>query len=159
MVEMGLWLSATLSSGDVMAYFAEIDDTNTVIQVLVIEDKVLEKKQILNTGEIITEDSQKGVDFLNDMFPDSGTWIQSTKGTRGGVHYGSDGEPDGGKVLRYNTANIGGTYDPTADAFYSPNPYPSWSLDENFIWQPPTPMPEDDKAYDWNEETQEWDEV
>jgi hypothetical protein len=32
-------------------------------------------------------------------------------------------------------------------------------LDENFIWQPPTPMPEDDKAYDWNEETQEWDEV
>ena len=142
-----------------MAYFAEIDDTNTVIQVLVVDDKVLENKQVLTTGEVITMVEQKGIDFLNDMFPDSGTWVQSTKGTRGGVHHGSDGEPDGGQALRYNTAGIGHTYDPTANAFYSPEPYPSWSLDENFFWQPPTPMPEDGKAYGWNEETQTWDEV
>ena len=125
-----------------MAYFAEIDDTNTVIRMIVVTD----------------DDAQRGAEFLSDDLGLGGTWIQTTKGTRGGVHYGSDGEPDGQTALRYNTANTGHTYDPIADAFYGSQPYPSWALDSNFVWQPPTPMPDDEKSYEWNEETKTWDE-
>jgi hypothetical protein len=42
--------------------------------------------------------------------------------------------------------------DAVADVFIIPQPYPSWSLDENFDWQPPTPRPEGFNWY-WNEET------
>jgi len=41
--------------------------------------------------------------------------------------------------------------------FVAPQPYPSWSLDDNSDWQAPTPMPEDDNMYSWNEDTQSWD--
>jgi len=125
-----------------MAYFAEIDATNTVLRVLVVSD----------------DDAPRGQEFLADDLGLGGTWIQTTKGTRGGVHYAS-GEPDGGLALRHNSAEQGGTYDPMADVFYAPQPYPSWSLDTNFIWQPPTPMPTDDKWYRWDEDTTSWVEV
>jgi len=54
----------------------------------------------------------------------------------------------------------GFTYDDVNDVFVAPQPFPSWSLDENHDWQPPTPMPEDaseEKPYIWNEESQTWD--
>jgi hypothetical protein len=38
-------------------------------------------------------------------------------------------------------AGIGYTYDAVNDVFIAPQPYGSWTLDENFDWQPPTPMP------------------
>tara|TARA_B100001250_G_scaffold410767_1_gene437895 strand:- start:999 stop:1394 length:396 start_codon:yes stop_codon:yes gene_type:complete len=126
-----------------MANFAELDENNIVVNVLVVSNDILETKQILTTGEVITEDSQKGVDFLNDLYPNSGTWIQTS--------YNHN--------VRFNYAGVGYTYDAENDAFYEPRPYPSWTLDENFMWQPPTPMPNDDKLYEWNEETQAWDEI
>jgi hypothetical protein len=126
-----------------MAYFAEIDATNTVLRVLVVSD----------------DDASRGQEFLADDLGLGGTWIQSTKGTRGGVHHGSDGEPDGGLALRYNSACKGHTYDPAADAFYPPQPYPSWTLDENYVWQPPTPKPDDGNPYAWDEDTTSWVEV
>lgn len=43
-------------------------------------------------------------------------------------------------------------------AFHEPQPYPSWSLDENFVWQPPSPMPTDTVHY-WEEDTTSWIEV
>ncbi len=44
------------------------------------------------------------------------------------------------------------------DVFIYEQPFPSWSLDDNFNWQPPVPKPEEvDKVYTWNEETQSWD--
>jgi hypothetical protein len=49
---------------------------------------------------------------------------------------------------------IGWTYDSTADVFIAPQPYPSWTLDNNYDWQPPTPKPEGN--YYWDEETQTW---
>jgi len=61
--------------------------------------------------------------------------------------------------IRKQYAGIGFTYDAVNDVFIAPQPYPSWSLDENFDWQPPTPRPTDGKFYAWNEETQGWDEV
>jgi len=39
-------------------------------------------------------------------------------------------------------------------------PYPSWTWDaDNQRWVSPVPYPDDDKFYQWNEETQSWDEV
>ena len=71
----------------------------------------------------------------------------------------SDSETNEGKNLEgKNTAGIGWTYHPDKDNFSPPQPYPSWTLDDACIWQPPVPCPSDDKMYTWNEETQSWDE-
>ena len=51
---------------------------------------------------------------------------------------------------------IGWTYNSEVDVFVAPQPYPSWTLDENHDWQPPTPMPTDGERYSWNEEELEW---
>jgi hypothetical protein len=60
--------------------------------------------------------------------------------------------------IRKQYAGIGYTYDAVNDVFIAPQPYPSYSLDENFDWQPPTPMPTEGK-WDWNEEELTWKEV
>ncbi len=57
--------------------------------------------------------------------------------------------------IRNQYAGIGFTYDTNADVFIAPQPYPSWSLDNNFDWQPPTPRPEGLDWY-WNEDLGEW---
>jgi hypothetical protein len=87
-----------------------------------------------------------------------GEWVQTSYNTRGGVHYAPDSnEPDGGVALRKNYAGIGYAYDRQRDAFIPPQPYPSWTLDEQTcLWVPPIPMPSDGEAYEWVEETQSW---
>jgi hypothetical protein len=52
---------------------------------------------------------------------------------------------------------IGWTFDGTN--FIAPQPYPSWTLDSNLDWQPPTPKPSTGKRYRWSEEELEWIEV
>ena len=97
-----------------------------------------------------------------DTFIDSspGTWIQTSYNTYGNVHYGADGQPDGGIALRGNYAGIGFVYDANNDVFYQPRPYPSWILNtDTWIWLEPIPMPTDNKIYNWNEETTDWIEV
>ena len=94
-------------------------------------------------------------DFF-DTFVDSspGQWIQTSYNTHGGVH------SNGGTPLRKNYAGIGYTYDVTRDAFYAPQPYPSWTLnDTSCLWEAPTAMPTDGQRYEWNEETTSWDAV
>jgi hypothetical protein len=49
---------------------------------------------------------------------------------------------------------IGWTYDEQTNQFVAPQPFESWTLDENNDWQPPTPKP--DGNYYWNEATQTW---
>jgi hypothetical protein len=62
--------------------------------------------------------------------------------------------------IRKRYAGVGYSYDPINDVFITPKPYPSWALDENFDWQPPVPMPEDNShRYDWNEDLGEWHEA
>ena len=61
--------------------------------------------------------------------------------------------------IRKQYAGIGYTYDPVNDVFICPQPYPSWTLDENFDWQPPTPMPTDGKEYAWFEPNRVWIEL
>ena len=91
---------------------------------------------------------------------DPNNWIQTSYNTRVGVHYApNSNEPDGGIALRKNFASIGDTYDQIRDAFISPDPYPSWELDEDTcLWNPPTPYPEDGKFYKWDEDTTSWKE-
>lgn len=57
--------------------------------------------------------------------------------------------------IRKQFAGIGYTYDKDADVFIAPCMYPSWTLDENYDWQPPTPIPTSG-VWDWNEETLSW---
>jgi hypothetical protein len=59
--------------------------------------------------------------------------------------------------IRKQYAGIGYTYDPVADVFITPQPYASWSLDDNFDWQAPTPRPEGN--YVWDEDTLSWIEI
>jgi hypothetical protein len=90
-----------------------------------------------------------------------GQWIKTSYNTRGGVHYSPEtGEPDGGEALRKNYAGIGFTYDQTRDAFIPPQPYASWTLDEDTcLWNAPVAYPDDGGRYVWNEETTSWDAV
>lgn len=81
----------------------------------------------------------------------SGQWIQTSYNTHGNSH------PQG-MPLRKNYASIGYSYDAQRDAFVPPKPYPSWVLDENTcLWQAPVPMPQDNSAYIWNEQSRGWD--
>ena len=62
-----------------------------------------------------------------------------------------------GTPFRGNYAGIGFTYDDVNDVFYAPQPYPSWTLNSNWVWEAPVEYPDDGNFYDWNEETQSWD--
>jgi hypothetical protein len=82
-----------------------------------------------------------------------GEWIQTSYNTHGGQH------PEG-RPLRKNYAGIGFTYDRTRDAFIPLKPFASWVLnDETCLWEAPTPMPTDDKLYEWDETTTSWKEI
>jgi hypothetical protein len=59
--------------------------------------------------------------------------------------------------IRKQYAGIGFTYNADADVFIAPQPYPSWILDNNYDWQPPTPKPEGRWA--WDEDTSSWIEI
>lgn len=93
-------------------------------------------------------------DFIDTYIHDStGMFVKTSYNTYGGQH--PDGTP-----LRYNYAGIGFIYDSEADAFYEPQPYPSWTLDTStYLWQPPVTYPDDGNHYTWNEETTSWDAV
>ena len=118
-------------------HFAEIDENNIVKRVIVAE------QDFIDSGAV----------------GDSANWIQTSYNTRGGIHYTPDSdEPDGGIALRKNFAGIGYIYDSDKDAFYQPQPYPSWSLNEDSCqWESPIPYPDDGSDYNWNEENQSWD--
>jgi hypothetical protein len=115
-----------------MAHFAKLDENNIVIQVVVVDNQVLLENS--------NESEQKGIDFLNTLFGNS-TWVQTS--------YNGN--------IRKQFAGIGYTYNEANDVFIIPQPFDSWSLDENFDWQPPTPYPTDGQPYQWNEVTQTWD--
>jgi hypothetical protein len=62
-------------------------------------------------------------------------------------------------TLRKNPARIGGSYDASADAFYNPQPFASWTLDlTTYQWQPPQPRPQSG-YWRWDESTTAWVEI
>ena len=87
-----------------------------------------------------------------ETFVDSspGQWIQTSYNTIGGQH------PEG-RPLRKNYAGIGFTYDSVRDAFIPPQPFASWTLNEDTcLWEAPVAYPADGKMYFWDEPTASW---
>ena len=102
-------------------------------------------------NKIVTQVIVAEQDFIDTQ---EGTWVQTSYNTYGGQH------SSGGTPLRKNYAGKGYVYDSTRDAFYIPQPYPSWTLNETTCyWEPPVAYPNDDKSYTWNEDTTSWVEI
>lgn len=116
-----------------MAHFAELDENNIVTQVIVVAND-----ELLVDG---VESETKGIEFCQSLL--GGRWVQTS-------YNGS---------IRKNYAGIGFIYDLSLDAFYAPQPYHSWVLDEDAVWQAPVTYPTDGKIYLWDETTLQWVEV
>ena len=61
--------------------------------------------------------------------------------------------------IRKQYCGIGYSYNAEADVFVAPQPFASWSLDDNFDWQALVAYPTDDKFYTWSEDDLNWKEV
>jgi len=98
-----------------------------------------------------------------DTFIDNspGEWIQTSYNTYGGQHFDPEtGEVDDGTPLRKNYAGVGYTYDVDKDAFYAPQPFASWTLNETTcLWEAPVAYPDDGLNYVWNESITNWTEI
>ena len=118
-----------------MAHFAELDENNVVLRVIVVANK--------DTADANGNESESiGVAFCQRLL--GGNWKQTS--------YNGN--------FRKNYAGIGYTYDASIDAFVPPKPYPSWVLNNDTAqWEAPVPMPNDGKQYSWDEATQSWVEV
>ena len=115
-----------------MAHFAQLDDNNIVLQVIVVNNN-----ELMNNG---VESEAKGITFCQSLFPNT-TWVQTS--------YNAN--------IRKNYAGIGFSYDAQRDAFISPKPFPSWVLNENTCqWSSPVSYPQDGKQYVWDEKSQSW---
>jgi hypothetical protein len=118
-----------------MAHFAQLDDNNVVTNVIVIANSDTSDE---NGNEV----ESIGVAFCQNLL--GGRWVQTSYN---------------GKIKK-RYAVIGGTYDPTLDAFIYPKRYPSWVLNpQTADWEAPVPKPSDGKPYSWDEETLSWVEV
>ena len=119
-----------------MAHFAKIGKGN-----------IVERVEVVSNDIATTE--QAGIEFLQNLYNDRAVWKQTS--------YNGN--------IRKNFAGIGWKYDQTRDAFVSPQPYPSWTLNETTcVWEAPVARPEytqeqidNGNRYNWNETNQTWD--
>jgi hypothetical protein len=113
-----------------MAIFAELDEFNNVIQVIVVNDIYT------NDGE------QGGIDFLIDHYGHN-RWKQTWDNNLGTTK---------------NYAGIGYIYDSVRDAFISQKPFDSFVLNEDTCrWEAPVSRPNDEtKLFYWDESTLSW---
>jgi len=118
-----------------MTHYAEIGDNSVVLRVIVADE-----------------------DFIEDHT--TGTWVQTSYNTRGGVHYAPNSNtPDGGLALNKNYAGVGYLY-VDGVGFHEPRPHPSWVLDsDSYLWGAPVAYPDDSKDYRWDEDTTAWVEI
>jgi hypothetical protein len=117
-----------------MAHFAQLDENNVVTQVIVVANQ-----ELLDNG---IELEQKGIEFCSNLL--GGNWKQTS--------YNEN--------IRKNYAGIGYTYNEILDAFISPKTHNSWLLNETTCkWEAPIPVPNDGKAYIWNEDILNWVEI
>ena len=143
-----------------MAHFAKLNTEN-----------IVERVEVVSNDVATTE--QAGITFLQSLYGADTTWKKTSYNTRGGKHYvpNSNYETESNdqtKAFRKNYAAINDVYDSTRDAFYSPQPYASWTLNETTCkWQAPLSIPSnaDTVLYQWNEtlyqsdNTQGWEEI
>ena len=140
-----------------MAHFAKLGKGN-----------IVEKVEVVANDIATTE--QAGADFLNNLYKTKDVWKQTSFNTRGGKYYiFNENEKrvelsDQSKSFRKNYAGVGFTYDQTRDAFIGPQPYPSWTLNEDTcLWEAPIAKPaltqeqiDNNSDYSWNEQDQSW---
>ena len=87
--------------------------------------------------------------YWEGYYGKGGLCRRTSYNTIGGVHQ------NGGTPFRKNYAGVGYTYDPVRDAFYAPQPFESWTLNEDTcLWECPVEKPEGE--YWWKEDTGEW---
>lgn len=117
-----------------MAHFAELDQNNIVLRVIVVDNK--------DTADADGNEVESiGVAFCQSLYGANAIWKQTS-------YHGN---------IRKNYSGIGYTYDMALDAFVPPQPYPSWVLNTNTAqWESPVPYPNDGKAYYWDEAMQLW---
>lgn len=117
-----------------MAHFAQLDENNNVINVIVVNNEVINDLSFPESEPI-------GVEFCQSLYGADTIWKQTS--------YNAN--------FRYNYAGIGYTYDSQRDAFIPFKSYESWILDESTCrWVPPVPYPDDGKEYVWNEDEKNW---
>lgn len=116
-------------------FFAKIDKNNIVIDILVAEQA-----------------------FIDTLPKEDGTYyVESTNYVYGGKeHDKQNNELQNHNQM--NSATIGGGYIPDKDIFYDAQPYPSWSLNSVYDWEPPIPEPDDD-CYYWDEDAYQNDDT
>ena len=122
-----------------MAHYAFLDENNIVTEVI--------------TGRNETE-LIEGITDWEKAYGDyrGQKCVRTSYNTLGNVH------TLGGTPLHKNYAGIGYSWDGTG--FAAPQPFPSWALNKDtYVWEAPTPMPTDDKIYNWDEATTSWVEV
>jgi hypothetical protein len=117
-----------------MAHFAKLDQNNVVTDVIVV-----------NNIDLLAADGSEselmGIAFLIRWSGGYSNWKQTSYN---------------GKI-RKNYAGIGYVYDSQRDAFIPPQPYPSWTLnEETCLWDAPVAIPDDGQFYNWDEETLSW---
>ena len=124
-----------------MAHFAELNNSNEVLRVIVISNDDVEA----NGGEL----SSEAETFVASIVPhseDGTAWKQTS--------YNNN--------FRKQYAGIGDTFDSSKDKFIKPQPYPSWSLDSNDDWEAPVTYPtiteiDSNIVYiSWDEDNQKW---
>jgi hypothetical protein len=129
---------AALSRSEVkMAHFAELDENNVVLRVIVVSNA--------DTSDVNgVEREEIGVAFCQSLFGSSTKWKQTSYNGK----------------FRKNYAGIGYSYDATRDAFIPPKVFSSLVLNEQTcLWEAPIPYPSDGKNYVWDEHTLSWIEV
>lgn len=118
-----------------MAHFAELNDNNIVLQVIVVANAAIDDLPFPDSEPV-------GISFCQTLYGENTIWKQTS--------YNAN--------FRKNFAGIDFIYDATLDAFIPPKPYPSWLLNtQTCQWQAPIPYPDDGEMYRWNEATQSWE--
>jgi len=114
----------------IMAHFAELDNNNIVLQVLVVRTEDC-------LDENGNESDEVGNNFLQSLVSPN-RWVKTSYNTYGGKH------SLGGTPFRKNYAGVGMAYDEQRDAFITPKPPDD---------------PNNPNRYVLNEETCQWDDT
>ena len=124
-----------------MAHFAELDNNNVVLRVVVISNDDVDA----NGGDLSTG----AEDFVEALVPASSggvAWKQTS--------YNHN--------FRKQYAGIGCSYDASKNMFIVPKPYASWTLNSSGDWEAPVTYPndtEEDSLFvfiTWDEDNSRW---
>ena len=120
-----------------MAHYAFINDNDIVTEVIVGIDE--------DSTDILPEGYTSWEDWYLTQRPGMSACKRTSYNTIANAHSG------GGTAFRGNYAGIGFTWDETNNVFYPPQPYGSWTLSSDWVWEAPIDYPDDGNNYIWNE--------